>query len=289
MSKSIGTCYNVLFSFFSCSTKTIIIILVILLAYIPLTDFTTYRSKLAVISNEEELETKYPNPRNLQKSTSELENLSIAEAESSTTSLPDLEKVTEPVIATETQTPIPQIDPPAEKIEFICPTFDQLNFPPADCNFREKKYPKVYKHDFFTIHAPYSPGPSEQTNGLKHVFMATAYLNKGLMVSNFTVHKTDRVSKIRNIPFGLRVDMDQMCNFIHLTSAKEKLQHYLELDEKIDRRYLPVSEDNSTFYLNDILIVKGGNKGKDPYHNATTKNRVCDEVPDLIVFYANFI
>lgn len=146
------------------------------------------------------------------------------------------------------------------KTKFSCPTFDQVNFPPVDCNSREKKYPKVYQHDFFTLHVPHGhfsvPGPSEQTNAIKQMFMATAYLNKGLMISNFTVHKTDKISKIRNIPFGLRVDMDQMCNFIHLTSAQQKIQHYLDLGAKVKAKHVPVSKDKNTLYMNDLVIVR---------------------------------
>lgn len=165
--------------------------------------------------------------------------------------------------------------------KFVCPTFSEINLVPKNCNQQNKKYPKAYNSDFFIIYPPYSPGPSEQTNGLKQVFMLTALLNKGLIISNFTTHKTDNLSKLSNIPFGLRVDMEHMCQFIHLTSAAEK---YARIKESHPER-LPLhtmthhelvhgsGHASKYFYLDEILVIKDRHESKSLKYFETTNKK----------------
>lgn len=90
----------------------------------------------------------------------------------------------------------------AEKLQYkkihkaqFCPTFEELNHPPKNCHNRPKKFPRVYNSDFYPIHTVYSPGPSEQANSIKHIFMLAAMMNKGIVIGNFTIHKSDRKSR----------------------------------------------------------------------------------------------
>ena len=113
-------------------------------------------------------------------------------------------------------------------LDFLCPTFHQLNNLPDNCNTREKLYPSVYKSAIYPIYPPRNPGPSEQTHGVKDVIMATVQLGKEFMLSNFTSHKTDG-SKTNNIPFGARIDINKFCDLTELNhpdSVKHKTSNF---------------------------------------------------------------
>ena len=98
-------------------------------------------------------------------------------------------------------------------LPFICPTFEELTKIP-DPNNCHPKYRSLYKSSFIAVHAPFNPGPSEQTHGIKDIIMATAFMRKSLTLSPFTRHGRDELSKERGVPFGARVDLKSLCNFI---------------------------------------------------------------------------
>ena len=77
-----------------------------------------------------------------------------------------------------------------EDVPFVCPSFEDLDKLPGQAEGcpAVPKYPAVYNSSFFPIYSPGFPGPSEQTQGHKHIFMATALLGKSLMINNFTTH-----------------------------------------------------------------------------------------------------
>lgn len=136
------------------------------------------------------------------------------------------------------------------KFPVHCPTINELRQPPDKCT---PKYPRNYDSDFFVVHKNFSPGPSEQTNGLRHVLMAAIILQKGLITSSFTIHKSDILSTASSIPFGLRIDMEIMCQYVSLMSPRQKLRQ-LGSDSKLN------NNQNRTLYLSDLLILQGNTK-----------------------------
>ena len=112
---------------------------------------------------------------------------------------------------------------PTKVNNFRCPTLEQLNKPPENCNSRRKLINSVYTSSFYPIYPPYcnfsihndcnkgkQPGPSEQTHGVKHILLAAAQLRKSFMISNFSSHKLDDSSKRTVIPFGARIDLEKL-------------------------------------------------------------------------------
>ena len=104
--------------------------------------------------------------------------------------------------------------------QFTCPTFQDLNNVPKTCP-KSPKYPSSYKSSFFPIYPPRFPGPSEQTQGFKHVFMAAAILKKSIAISNFTTHNKDFLSEKTNVPFGLRTNVERLCQYVNLVEVGE--------------------------------------------------------------------
>ena len=68
-----------------------------------------------------------------------------------------------------------------EELKYYCPTYESLNTISIELKSscpKVPKYPAFYDSSFMAIYPPGFPGPSEQTQGFKHIFMATAWLNK---------------------------------------------------------------------------------------------------------------
>ena len=105
--------------------------------------------------------------------------------------------------------------------EFQCPTFNDLDTIPQNCKKIEPKYEAAYRSSLYAIYPPRNPGPSEQTHGIKDVIMAAIELRKSLMLSNFTTHGHDFQSSLKIVPFGARVDVEQLCKLITLTTPAE--------------------------------------------------------------------
>lgn len=113
-----------------------------------------------------------------------------------------------------TQTPVS----PKHSNCFTCPTISDLENIECASSKSLPKYHAAYKSSFYPIYPPFNPGPSEQTHGLRDVVMAAAEMRKSVMISNFTTHKNDHLSSDKIVPFGARIDIDKMCEFVSLTS-----------------------------------------------------------------------
>jgi len=104
--------------------------------------------------------------------------------------------------------------------EFTCPDYNSLvSVPKQNCNPIHQS--KHNSHLYTLFHLPkYNwvrhPGPSAQNNGLRHVILLAALLQKGLIMNTFDKHFTDFLSIDLRIPMGVRLDIQDLCNFIEL-------------------------------------------------------------------------
>lgn len=81
----------------------------------------------------------------------------------------------------------------------------------------------MYKSDFYQVlERGGNPGPSAQMSGFIHLFMLAATLNKGIIISNFSIHMTDKMSKIKAAPFGIRLDMEFLCQYVEISNLKSE-------------------------------------------------------------------
>ena len=119
-----------------------------------------------------------------------------------------------------------------EEDTIICPSYKDVSSVPEQCP-TFPKYPQLYNSSFFPMWKPGNPGPSEQTQGTKHVLMAAALLNKGITLSNYTKHKSDHES-VFEIPFGIRNNLEIMCQYFNL--------HSLEFDENDKKSPLKIDK-----------------------------------------------
>ena len=70
------------------------------------------------------------------------------------------------------------------------------------------------------------PGPSAQNNGIRHVLLMSVLLGKGFILGDFDKHFTDDLSKISQIPLGVRMDLQDLCNFVTIKDDKYLLSDY---------------------------------------------------------------
>lgn len=110
----------------------------------------------------------------------------------------------------------------------FCPTKSEIFEIPANC---QPKYPAQYNSQFYPIYQPKNPGPSEQTQGFKHVLLAAIVLGKAVAISNYTIHFTDTLSKNSAIPFGIRNDLEILCNFVTLQQPAQKLDKIVLIEK----------------------------------------------------------
>ena len=122
-----------------------------------------------------------------------------------------------------------------DQISITCPSFEDLSTVPTIKSGKcpsLSKYPRFYDSYLYPMWRPYNPGPSEQTQGLKHIIFAAAILGKGLMISNFTTHGSDKLSKSSEVPFGIRVDMEILCQFIEIDNPEPILDDIVMITSK---------------------------------------------------------
>jgi len=96
----------------------------------------------------------------------------------------------------------------------FCIPIDELDKIPSTCN----KTPK-YKFGNGVImgFSPLgNPGPSEQNHGFREVFMIAVQSKKSIQINKFGAHGTDRLSTVRIIPFGLRFDIERLCEYVNV-------------------------------------------------------------------------
>lgn len=123
----------------------------------------------------------------------------------------------------------------SKNLDFECPNFLNLNTPPKFCSTTKPKYPNFSNSNFYHI-LEYggNPGPSAQMTAFRHVFMAAALLNKGITISNFSSHYHDYGTFIKQVPFGLRFDMEFFCQFLELKNfEKSEFQTENVLDQVV--------------------------------------------------------
>ena len=117
-----------------------------------------------------------------------------------------------------------------------CPTFKTLATVPNQCQTTTPKYENFHNSSLFPIYNVYpphsAPGPSAQTNGLRHVIMAAISLGKSLLFSHFSTHSNDESSKKNKVPFGLRIDVAELCK---LMVVKSDYEEGLKLENRTKR------------------------------------------------------
>lgn len=156
------------------------------------------------------------------------------------------------------------------ELRFTCPTFDDINRVPKSCETITPKYRKRFNSNFVPIYSVGSPGPSEATNGFRQVFMAAALLHKGILLTNFTKHKSDALSIEGKIPFGVRVDTETLCQYLQLTSSDHHLEQekivksVLDSNPKLYKKYAFQPKNltkeqlkQTRIYLDEIISCSG--------------------------------
>lgn len=118
---------------------------------------------------------------------------------------------------------------------FTCPTKLSLTSIPKTCP-KTPKHPALYDSSLLPLYPPGGSGPSTQTNGLRHVILMAIQARKSIMISPFTVHKGDHRSSELNVPFGLRVDIGKLCEFVSLTSQYQKYENNTHVEPNWTRR-----------------------------------------------------
>ena len=101
-------------------------------------------------------------------------------------------------------------------IGLICPTLEALTTIPKTKNCTSPKYKAIYNSTLYPMYQPHNPGPSTQTNGFRHILLLAIALQKSISISSFTTHKSDYLTKTSKIPFGLRIDIDKVCEYVSL-------------------------------------------------------------------------
>ena len=103
-----------------------------------------------------------------------------------------------------------------------CPEISKLLKVPKSCP-KKPIFNAHYNSSLFPLYVPVGPGPSAQTNGFRHVILAAIYLQKSIIFSYFTKHRTDKLSKTAKIPLGLRIDIGKLCELVDLKSDHDHL------------------------------------------------------------------
>ena len=140
----------------------------------------------------------------------------------------------------------------------FCPIRSEINTIPKACLKTKPEFIPAYNSSFYPIYPPIGPGPSEQTQGLKQIVLATILLRKSLIISNFTRHRHDHLSKKVTIPMSLRVDLEKLCQIIELKDLQ-----------------ILQAESTSAINLDKIIIVnnKESSFGRE---KSDTKNYLSD-------------
>jgi len=164
--------------------------------------------------------------------------------------------------------------------DFTCPTKDSLRTLPKSCSQNHpRKYPKTNNYTFFPLWIHKEIGPSEETQGLKHIFMLAAIFGGSLNSDNFTLHFNDKLSEKpgiwntknnkdksvklnmnRKVPFGLRVDAENFCKFLGLENfdlAESNLDEIFDFSPKSKYKKLSVEEKLKNYiYTNSTANQK---------------------------------
>ena len=150
----------------------------------------------------------------------------------------------------------------------LCPSMLELQTLPKSCKNPSKnppKYQKTHNSSFYPIWAPNKGpfntknlGPSEQMQGLKHIFMLTAILGKSLYMSNFSIHRSDESSKFHAVPFGVRVDVENLCGYLKIEEEPLGDERFFEteLDDIILFSDLNLKKEEGPdkgYFINDTI------------------------------------
>ena len=110
-------------------------------------------------------------------------------------------------------------DPLNHPDKLICPTMDDLTRVPNDGSCPDRPiHNDIYKSSLFPFYSTAGPGPSTQTNGFRHAILAAISLKKSLIFSDFLTHQTDRLSLRQKVPFGARINIKKLCQFVRIKS-----------------------------------------------------------------------
>ena len=140
-----------------------------------------------------------------------------------------------------------------------CPSKESLSQVPHSClQFGKKpKYHNVYDSSLGAVFIKNSPGPSAQMHGFRDILTMAIESNKAININAFRRHKTDNdgrnlvskksgkpIAADRMVPFGLRVDMENLCKFVNLRGPIEgRVDAIINFNEK-------QHFDNYTRYFN---------------------------------------
>lgn len=110
----------------------------------------------------------------------------------------------------------------------FCPSENSIFQVPKNCH---PEFDNFYDSKIAPIFSPLNPGPSEQTNGFRHLVIAAILLNKSIANFNFTIHHNDKLSKIQAVPLGLRVDLENLCQLIRLEEPSSTLDKIITVSK----------------------------------------------------------
>jgi len=103
---------------------------------------------------------------------------------------------------------------------FKCPTEKSLSLIPNSCPSDPKYKAGTDKSSLIAVTPPRHPGPSEQLHAIRDVILASIQTKTRFALNKFTIHKHDTLSKRIDVPFGLRVDIPTLCEYINLEPEK---------------------------------------------------------------------
>lgn len=118
--------------------------------------------------------------------------------------------------------------------KFTCPSFEQLTSIPASCSTFTPKHHTSKSAYFIPIHPSIRPGPSTQTSAFRHIVLTSIYLQRSIITTFFTKHQRTDTSADRSdiennrVPFGARIDLESLCQFIHIDSDYNLNDHFLK-------------------------------------------------------------
>ena len=150
---------------------------------------------------------------------------------------------------------------------FKCPPINDLIYKSKNSNCSSPIFPAIYNSTLYPLYQPHNPGPSTQTNGFRHILLLAIQLKKSLFISYFTKHKSDSLSKFSKIPFGLRIDIENLCQFI-------------EIKDSVDLEW---SDNNKLENIVNLLAKHPNDKGKldDKYGIQIYLNNMTDLSYDI--------
>lgn len=139
-------------------------------------------------------------------------------------------------------------------LDFQCPSLESLSTPPENCQPEIQPVQTDPQPSIMGIYQPGHPGPSEQTYALKELVTLAFQLNRAIAISPFTTHRSDRLSNtlyeypssyrasrrkkcdschvLKKVPFGARVDMNELCKLIPIVYPDDQIKTIVNIYEK---------------------------------------------------------